>query len=235
MELSGATAVITGAARGLGAALARDLHQRGAKLLLSDIDGADLADVAKELGAEQQHCNVTDREQVIGLGRRAMELFGHIDMWVNNAGIWMAYKPAEDIDWGEAHRLLEVNYFGTAYGMLEAARHMQPLSNGIICNILSIRALKGKAQGAAYSASKFAAEGFTQAFREEIRESSIKVIGVYPYRIKTELFGAHKHEDYESSMEPSDVAKIIVNNIAAEEPAEHLEIWKTDDVRTKRT
>lgn len=232
MHMQGASCVITGAAKGLGAALARELHSRGAKLLLSDIDSADLADLGKELGCAEQHCNVTDREQVIGLGRRAMELFGHIDLWVNNAGIWMAYMPAEDIDWGEAHRLLEVNYFGTAYGMIEAARHMKPLGTGTICNILSVRALQGKALGAAYSASKFAAEGFTQAYRDELKNSGLSVVGVYPYRIKTELFGEHKHEDYEISMEPTDVARIIVDQLAAEEPAEHIEIWKTDDVRT---
>jgi NAD(P)-dependent dehydrogenase (short-subunit alcohol dehydrogenase family) len=235
MEFQGATCVITGAARGLGAALARELHGRGAKLMLSDIDGADLVELAKELEAEQQHCNVTDREQVIGLGRAAMDAFGHIDVWINNAGIWMAYKNAEDIDWNEAHRLMEVNYFGLAYGSIEAGTHMRPLGTGTICNVISVRALKGKAQGAAYSASKFAAEGFTQAYRDELKDSGVKIVGVYPYRIKTELFGEHKHEDYEQSMEPAEVAKVIVGNLAAEEPAEHVEIWKSDDVRIERT
>src|SRR3989344_4033971 len=211
MKLKNASCVLTGAAKGLGAALARELHSRGAKLFLGDIDEADVKELANELGCEGVHCNVIDREQVVALGRAAMEKYGRIDLWLNNAGIWMEYKPAEDIDWGEAHRLVEVNYFGAAYGMLEAARHMQPPREGAICNHISVRGLQGKTPGAAYGASKFAAEGFTQAFRAELRESGIRVVGVYPYRIKTELFGAHKHEDYESSMEPADVAKIIVD------------------------
>lgn len=232
MELNQASVVITGAARGLGAEIARGLAKQGARLTLSDIDGVDLQDLGKELDMPVLHCNVTEREQVETLGRSAMEQFGKIDVWINNAGIWMPYAPAEEIDFGKAHQLMEVNYFGTAYGMLEAVRHMRGRNSGVILNILSVRSLKGKALGAAYSASKFAAEGFTQAVRDELKESDIKVLGVYPYRMKTGLFGENKHADYASSMEPADVARIIVENLVKEEPSEHVEIWSVDDVRT---
>ena len=233
MELSGASAVITGAARGLGAAIARELVGRGANVILSDLDSTDLQDMGIELDMPTFHCDVTDREQVAALGRAAMDEYGKIDLWINNAGIWMPYAPVENLDFNKAHQLVEVNYFGTAYGMLEAVRHMQEAGQGAIVNVLSVRALKGKALGAAYSASKFAAEGFTQAVRDELKESGskISVIGVYPYRIKTALFGNNKHEDYDASMEPADVARIIVGNIAREEPLQHQEIWKADDVR----
>ena len=130
---------------------------------------------------------------------------------------------------------MEVNYFGTAFGCLEAIRHMRGRKEGIILNILSVRALKGKALGAAYSASKFAAEGFTQAVRDELQDTGIKVIGAYPYRMKTELFGENKHDDYDSSMDPKDVATTILDNLAQKEPAEHIEIWNVDDVRKKQT
>ena len=233
MELSGKSAVVTGAARGLGAAIARELVSRGASVVLSDLDSTDLQDRGIELDMPTFHCDVTDREQVAALGRAAIDEYGKIDLWINNAGIWMPYAPVENLDFNKAHQLVEVNYFGTAYGMLEAIRHMREQDAGAIINVLSVRALKGKALGAAYSASKFAAEGFTQAVRDELKEagSNIAVIGVYPYRIKTGLFGEHKHEDYASSMEPTDVARIIVGNIAREEPLMHQEIWKPDDVR----
>lgn len=231
MELKDATVVITGAGRGLGAALARELSERGANLVLSDIDGTDLQDLGIELDAPTMHCNVTDRDQVEALGRAAIDEYGKIDLWINNAGVWMAYTPAENIDFNKAHQLVEVNYFGLAYGMLEALKHMRERNSGTILNILSVRSLKGKALGAAYSASKFAAEGFTQAVRDELAETDIAIIGVYPYRMKTELFGNDKHEDYEESMEPAEVAQIIAENLAANEPARHLEIWKADDVR----
>jgi 3alpha(or 20beta)-hydroxysteroid dehydrogenase len=235
MQLQGAAVVLTGGARGLGAALARELVSHGAQVLISDIDSTDLQDIGVELDMPTMHCNVTEREQVESLGRAAMEEWGKIDLWINNAGIWTPYTPAENIDFGKAHQLVEVNYFGLAYGMLEAVKHMRGLNSGTILNTISVRALKGKALGAAYSASKFAAEGFTQALRDEVRDAGIKVVGVYPYRIKTGLFGDNKHEDYEQSMEPGDVARIIIDNLAEAEPAEHVEIWKADDVRKKQT
>ncbi|MHB1086690.1 MAG: SDR family NAD(P)-dependent oxidoreductase [Minisyncoccota bacterium] len=235
MELKDAKVVLTGGARGLGAALARELVAHGAHVLISDIDSTDLSDLGVELDMPTMHCNVTEREQVEALGRAAIEEWGKIDLWINNAGIWMPYSPAENIDFGRAHQLVEVNYFGLAYGMLEAVKHMRERKSGIILNTISVRALKGKALGAAYSASKFAAEGFTQAVRDEVKDSGIRVLGVYPYRIKTGLFGENKHADYEQSMDPADVAKIIVDNLREEEPAEHVEIWKSDDVRKKQT
>lgn len=233
MELQGASCVITGAGRGLGASLSRALAKRGARLLISDIDSPDLQTLAGEIGARAMHCNVTDQEQVVALGRAAMDSFGGIDVWINNAGVWMPYAPVENMDLNRARLLVDVNYFGTAYGMIEAVRHMRERGSGVILNTLSVRSLKGKALGAAYSASKFAAEGFTQAVRDEVRDSGIEVIGVYPYRIKTGLFSDNKHEDYEESMEPDDVANIIVENLVSSDTANHLEIWSVSDIRKK--
>lgn len=231
MNLTDKVVVITGAARGLGAALARGVVAHGGKVLLSDIDGTDLADLGKELGMPTLHCNVTDRDEVEALGRAAIEKFGALDVWINNAGIWMPYVPAENIDFGRAHLLMEVNYFGLAYGMLEAVKHMRERDAGMIVNILSVRSLKGKALGAAYSASKFAAEGFTQAVRDELKDSGVSVLGAYPYRMKTGLFGEDKHDDYDQSMEPSEVARHIIENMTREKPAEKLEIWSANDIR----
>jgi NAD(P)-dependent dehydrogenase (short-subunit alcohol dehydrogenase family) len=231
MELKDAKVVLTGGARGLGAEIARTLVARGAQVLISDLDSVELSDLGIELDMPSMHCNVTDRDQVEALGRAAMEEWGKIDLWINNAGIWTAYTPVENVDFNKAHQLIEVNYFGTAYGMVEAIKHMREPAMGTIVNILSVRALKGKALGAVYSASKFAAEGFTQAVRDELKDTGIRVVGVYPYRIKTNLFGDDKHDDYDTSMEPADVARIVIDNLAKETPSEHIEIWKADDVR----
>ncbi len=234
MILNGAMCVLTGGARGLGAELARELVARGARVVLSDIDGPDLQELGIELDMPTMHCNVTDREEVIALGRAAIDEFGKIDLWINNAGIWMPYVTAEEADMSRAHLLMEVNYFGLAYGMIEAMKHMKA-TGGIIQNTLSVRSLKGKALGAAYSASKFAAEGFTQAVRDELKDTNVKVIGAYPYRMKTGLFGLDKHEDYDQSMEPKDVAKVILDNLEKPDPAERVEIWAPDDIRETQT
>jgi NAD(P)-dependent dehydrogenase (short-subunit alcohol dehydrogenase family) len=233
MEIKNASIVITGGAQGLGAALALKLQSLGAKVLVADISEEQLHALHQETGVATFVCNITDRASVTALKAKALEIHGQIDIWINNAGIWMPYMPAEEIDFIEAHRLMEVNYFGLAYGTLEALEAMRPNKTGLICNVISIRALKGKALGAAYSASKFAAEGFTQAVRDEVREEGIKVVAVHPYRIKTNLFGENKHADYEASMDPHDVAAIIVENLYRDTPDEHIEIWQPDDVRTR--
>jgi NAD(P)-dependent dehydrogenase (short-subunit alcohol dehydrogenase family) len=230
MKFKKASVVITGAARGLGAALAHELVARGANVLISDIDSVDLQDLGIELDMPTMHCNVTQREDVIALGQAAIDEFEKIDLWINNAGIWMPYVTTEEADMNRAHLLMEVNYFGLAYGMIEAMKHMKA-TGGIIQNTLSVRSLKGKALGAAYSASKFAAEGFTQAVRDELKDTNVKVIGAYPYRMKTALFGEDKHDDYNTSMEPKDVAKIILDNLEKETPAERVEIWAPSDIR----
>jgi NAD(P)-dependent dehydrogenase (short-subunit alcohol dehydrogenase family) len=233
MKLKGASVVITGAAHGLGASLSRELVKRGAQVVLSDLESADLQDLGVELDMPTMHCNVTDRDQVEALGRAAVEEFGKIDLWINNAGIWMPYTPSQNIDFNHSHRLMEVNYFGLAFGTLEAAKHMSPRDSGAIINILSVRALKGKALAASYCASKFAAEGFTQSARDELKDSGISVISIYPYRIKTGLFGENRHEDYEQSMEPADVARIIIDGLEEDAVSEHVEIWSKDDVRRR--
>lgn len=231
MKLKNAVCVITGAGRGLGKCLAKELNNRGAKLVLSDLDSDDLRNVARELNASASHCDVTEERHVEKLAEEAMKKYGQIDIWINNAGIWMPYCKVEEIDFKRARALMEVNYFGLAHGTIAAIKRMRPVDNGIIINIISVRGLAGKPMAASYSASKFAAEGFTQAVRGELAGTNLQVIGIYPHRIKTELFDNNKHADYESSMEPSDVAHVIIENLAADNPAEHLEIWSNDDVR----
>jgi short-subunit dehydrogenase len=158
---------------------------------------------------------------------------GAIDIWINNAGIWIPYVPVEELDFARARKLIDVNYFGVAHGTVEALRHMRPNKKGLILSILSVRALQGKPLAAAYCASKFAAEGFSQAVRGEAHKDGVRVVGVYPYRMKTELFGDNKHEDYHLSMAPEDVARIIIDHIEADDPADHLEIWSGSDLRKK--
>lgn len=232
MELRDSVTVITGGAQGLGAALAREIRAKGGTLIIADLSAEALHPLAAELGADAVECDVRQESQVKRLAESAVERYGRIDLWVNNAGVWMPYAPVEAIDTERAHLLMEVNYFGLAYGSIEAKRHMAPRGSGAILNILSVRALAGHPEAAAYCASKFAAEGFTQSLRAELHASGVHVLSVYPYRMKTELFGDSKHEDYETSMEPGAVARIIVANLAEDIPAEHLEIWSPEDVRT---
>ncbi len=96
----------------MGAEIARTLVARGAQVLISDLDSVELSDLGVELDMATMHCDVTDREQVVALGRAAMEEWGRIDLWINNAGVWTPYTPVDNVDFNKAHQLVEVNYFG---------------------------------------------------------------------------------------------------------------------------
>ncbi|TSC68443.1 MAG: short-chain dehydrogenase/reductase [Parcubacteria group bacterium Gr01-1014_56] len=233
MKLSGAVVVITGASRGLGKCLANELKAQGAKVVVGDLESEDLRTTLAELEAPGLHCDVTERAHVEALAQEAIKHYGRIDIWINNAGIWMPYGPVEELDFKRARALMEVNYFGLAHGTVEALKHMRKKGQGVIVNMISVRGLEGKGLAAGYSASKFAAEGFTQAVRAEVAGSGVSVIGIYPYRMKTGLFGENKHADYDSSMEPEEVATIIIENLKEADPAEHVEIWGQDDIRAK--
>jgi NAD(P)-dependent dehydrogenase (short-subunit alcohol dehydrogenase family) len=235
MKLQGKVCVITGGSQGLGSCLARLCRQRGAKVVIGALEDDALREIVWELEAPGLHCDVTERQHVTALADETIRRYGGLDVWINNAGIWMPYGPAEDLDFARARALMEVNYFGLAHGTVEALSRLGRRPGAII-NVISVRGLEGKAWAAGYSASKFAAEGFTQAVRQELSETGrpIDLISVYPYRMKTELFGDNKHDDYDASMEPAAVAKLIIDNLEQSDPAQHLEIWSASDVRRSR-
>lgn len=231
MNIQDSVTVITGGSQGLGAMLARDVARRGGRVIVADIHSESLHALAAEIGADAVECDVRDQDAVKKLAAEAIERYGRIDLWINNAGIWMPYMPAEEIDMTTARNMIDVNYFGVAHGTIEAKKQMKEQNSGIILNVLSVRALAGKERAAAYCASKFAAEGFTQSVRRELDGCDVRVVGAYPYRMKTKLFGADPHDDYADSMEPMDVARIILDEISLADPADHIEIWSPDDIR----
>ena len=216
--------VITGASRGLGKALAVTLAARGAKLVISGRSAKDLEEVAKETNAIPVTVDVTKENDVTNLAKVAVSKFGHIDIWINNAGLWLPKAPVESLDIKRAHELIEVNLFGTVYGSREAVICMKEsisankLNQGMIVNIVSTSALQGRAGQSAYAASKHAAKGFTDSIREELLTSGINVVGVYPGGIKTNLFDEKKPDDFSDFMTPESVAEKIVQNLEKDQP-----------------
>jgi NAD(P)-dependent dehydrogenase (short-subunit alcohol dehydrogenase family) len=166
--------------------------------------------------------NVTKENEMQHVASVTTEKFGHIDMWINNAGIWLPHTPVEEVDWTRAHDLMEVNLFGTVYGSKVALILMRKQGYGSIVNILSTSALEGRATSSAYCASKFAANGFTKSLRKETEGSGIKVLSVFPGGIKTKLYDEKKPDNYNEYMEPSFVAEKIVENLKKEAPEEEL-------------
>lgn len=222
MKLQDSVIVITGASRGLGRALAERCAQEGAQLVLSSMPSRELDAVARTFSAFAVPADVTDEAQVQHLASTAVQRFGCIDGWMNNAGIWVAHAPIEQQDSRRVHRIMEVNFFGTFYGSRAALIQMKKQGKGTIMNTLSTSALEGRVGSSGYCASKYAAVGFTKSLRLEAKPFGIDVIGVYPGGMKTHLFDEQRPEQYETYMDPADVAARVIANLQSDHPEEEL-------------
>ncbi len=222
MTIKDKVVVITGASRGLGKALAALFANEGAKLVLSSRPGKELEKAGRELGVETFPADVTKEDEIVKLADFALEKFGRIDIWINNAGIWMPHALIEEMDWKKVHELVEVNLFGTVYGSKAALIQMKKQQTGVIINIISVSALEGRPGSSGYCASKYAAVGFTKSLRLEVKQDNIKVLAIYPDKMKTNLFDEKKPENYGGFMSPEFVAENLLKNLKKDSPEEEL-------------
>ncbi|MFJ3802608.1 SDR family NAD(P)-dependent oxidoreductase [Streptomyces sp. NPDC090088] len=193
ISLSGRRAVVTGAARGLGRAIAERLVEAGADVLIADIDAELATAVAGDLGCRGQgralaaQLNVTDAESVVQAADLAVRELGGLDVWVNNAGIFPAVPALEmpEKTWDE---VFAVNARGVFLGSREAARRMSEAGHGgVIVNVVSTAGFRGVGPGlAAYVGSKHAARGLTRQLALEFAPFGVRVLGVAPTFVPTE-------------------------------------------------
>lgn len=189
VSLSGKVAVVTGAARGIGAGVAARLAEAGAEVLLADLD-ADTATVrAKELEAAHgrpmvgARVDVADEASVAALAELAVERLGRLDIWVNNAGIFPHTGPVVDADAAGFDRVLAVNVSGSFVGAREAARRMA--DGGSIVNLASIAGFGARSGLTAYSTSKHAVVGLTRNLAKDLAPLGVRVNAVAPGLIVT--------------------------------------------------
>ena len=135
MDLKNKIVVITGASSGLGRELARVFSKEGSKLVLGSRTQEELEVVAKEVGAISVVVDVKNEDQVKTLAKTALDKFGRIDVWVNNAGIRIPLATLEEMDMKRAHEMMEVNLFGTMYGAKAALGQMRKQKSGTIVNL----------------------------------------------------------------------------------------------------
>jgi len=227
MELKNKVVVITGGTKGLGKALALSFLKNQAEVVVCSRNEDEINEVIKE-GIFGIVADVTKEEEMNHLLMVAKEKFGQVDIWINNAGLWLPHLSIEETDWARAHDLIEVNLFGTVYGSKVAFMEMKKQGVGLIINIISTSALEGKINETAYCSSKFAAKGFTESLRKEVENTNIKIIAVFPGGMKTNLFDEKIPEKYNDYMDPNDVANIIVDNLKKESPDEELIIRRNN-------
>ncbi len=187
-RLAGKTAIITGAARGMGAATARLFCAEGAQVVLTDVLDAEGAALARELGDQAlfHHHDVADENAWQQVLATTLARFGGIDILVNNAGV-LLMRGLLDISKAEFERVLGINLVGSFLGIKTVAPRLIERGAGAIVNISSIDGMKGSNATAAYSASKWGVRGLTKVAAMELGPRGIRVNSVHPGGISTPM------------------------------------------------
>jgi short-subunit dehydrogenase len=191
-ELRNAVVVITGASSGIGRATARAFAEEGASLVLAARNELPLRALASECEAMDAAVlvvptDVSDERAVELLARVALDRFGRIDVWVNNAAV-MLYGRFEDTPPEAFRRVFETNVFGYANGARAALRAFREQGTGVLINNASAYAAVGAPYLSSYVASKFAVRGLSDSLRQEVQGEDIDVVTVLPASVDTPLF-----------------------------------------------
>ncbi len=206
MNLTNQTCVITGAARGIGLALAQAFAAKGARVVMADVDVAALG-VADVPGAKAIVCDVTKAAAVDQLAVDAEAAFGPIAVWINNAGL-ARHRWIPDYTEAEIDLTLAVNLKGTILGSQSALRRMIPQKRGHIINVISTASLRGVPSETVYCAAKWGVRGFTQGLQEEAAPHRIRVTAVLPGGVATEFWNG-------ASSRPAPLEKFLTSQQVA--------------------
>jgi short-subunit dehydrogenase len=218
MRWDGSIAVITGASRGIGRAVARAAAERGAQLGLISRSQDELDAVLKEVGGRGavSVADVSRRDDIERAIRELEGVLGPIDILVNNAGIG-AYGAFNDEAVETFERLMHINYLGTIYPMKAVLPGMLARGRGHIVNVASIAGRIGAPFEAAYSASKFAVVGLSEAVAIEVGTKGVGISLVDPGPVDTDFFTTRGHPYARSTPKPVSAERVAADVIRAVE------------------
>ena len=214
MDLTNRVAIVTGGTRGIGRAIAASLVSTGVRVAITARNEKDLTDAVSELNRTGHSagyvCDVRDYEQVKSTVARIASDFGGIDILVNNAGVGI-FETVESMSVEDFHAVLETNVFGVFYCCHEVIPLMKRRGGGYIINISSLAGANPHARMAAYNASKFGLNGFSEALMQEVRHDDIKVSYIMPGSVNTEFGGDSPSDENSWQLQPADIAQAVMD------------------------
>lgn len=226
-DLGGRVAVVTGAASGIGRALAQELAEHGCLLALGDMDMAGLQQTARMLPSDLDvvlsKVDVSDREAVHSWAQEVADHFGRIDLVVNNAGIAHS-STVQGMDYADFDRVMAVNLMGVVHGTKAFLPHLLESDRAHLVNVSSLFGVIGVPTQSAYCSAKFAVRGFTESLSEEMiaTGSPVRVHVVMPGGVDTEIAARSTFGDVVGFIDP-DRAAATFSKMAATSPREAAE------------
>lgn len=208
-------AVVTGGTKGIGFSITENLLKKGAKVFVCARDKHDLKRALEKLSAHGQVsgevCDVRSEAQVKMMLDEAVRIFGGVDILINNAGVGFIGQTVEEMPPDDFRQTLETNLFGVFYTCHYAVPLMKKRGGGYIINISSLAGQNAHPRMAAYNASKFGLNGFTEALMQEVRADDIKVSYICPGSVNTEFGGDEVSDEKNWQLQPADIARTVLN------------------------
>ena len=222
MQLAGKVALVTGATKGIGRAIAEALVETGAQTYVTARAQAEITTTVEELSSigpgrvSGSVCDVRDYRSVKTLFADVAEKQGGLDILVNNAGVGI-FSSVESMPPADFEAVLHTNLFGVFYCCHEAIPLMKRRGAGYIINISSLAGANPHPNMAAYNASKFALNGFSEALMQEIRHDGIKVSYIMPGSVNTSFGGDTPTAEKSWQLTPDDIAKSVMDLLQNED------------------
>jgi len=216
MNLKNKTAIVTGGTKGIGRGIAEALIREGVSVCISARHQDEVDRAVKELNGSKAGramglvCDVRRHDQVAALIDHTVKELGGLDILINNAGVG-SFETVEQTSPEDFRAVLETNLFGVFYCCHEAIPQMKQRGGGYIINISSLAGVNPHPRMAAYNASKFGLNGFSEALMQEVRHDNIKVSYIMPGSVNTEFGGDSPSDEKAWQLTPPDIARVVLD------------------------